>query len=359
MPLKETELTESPDVVALIRDGQRISPIPVPGENEQNLCSGLTVCVCAFQRPDSLARFLDSLPDQDLKPDRLVIVDASPDGRVEQRVETYPKLDTLAHEVLYFHVGGIYQTLTCSRNYALRWVSTDLMVFFDDDIVLQPGALSEMVRVHRQYGDDVVGVGAHDRHGIKPPTTLWKVRRWFGIVSTLQPGRYNRSGVSVPWVFQPATDQTVSGDWISGCAMMWKTSIVRQVKFNEDFGGHSTGEDLDVSLRMGRHGKLMLAGSAHVLHLPDRAGRPNSYRIAYAGIRNAYDIHRRCLPQRSWIDECWFMYAYGMDTLLRSLTFLRPGQISRRWNFVRGRSRFFLERIFAPSRLRRVERNTP
>jgi hypothetical protein len=83
-----------------------------------------------------------------------------------------------------------------------------------------------------------------------------------------------------------------------------------------------------------------------VLHLPDRAGRPNSFMMAYAGVSNAYDIHRRCLQDRSFLDAVWFMYAFGLDTILRGLTFVRPGQISRRWNFVRGRVRFFLERLF-------------
>jgi len=354
-----TEQIETADVKTLIRDGRRVNPIPMPGRDEQSLDQGLTVCVCAFRRPDSLVRFLDSLPDQELTPDRLVIVDASPDTQVEQRVEHYGEWNRLAREVLYFRVAGTYQTLTCARNFALNWVSTDLMAFFDDDIVLQPGALREMVRVHREFGESVVGVGGHDHRGIKPPALRWKLRRVLGIVSTLKPGSYNRSGISVPWVFQPPTAETIAGDWISGCAMMWKSSVVRKVKFNEDFGGHSTGEDLDVSLRMARHGKLMLAGRAHVLHLPDRAGRPNSYRSAYAGIRNAYDIHRRCLPDRTWRDEFWFFYAYAMDTLLRGLTILRPGQVQRRWNFVRGRTRFFWDRIFAPSRVQQLERNTP
>jgi GT2 family glycosyltransferase len=288
----------------------------------------------------------------------LVIVDASPDDRTEQCFEHYSNKDALAKEVLYFRVGGIYKTLTCSRNFALQWSSTDLLVFFDDDIVLQPSCLKEMVAVHRQHADSVVGVGAHDRHGVKTPPLLWRVRRLFGIVPNLRPGSYARSGVSVPWVFQPPTESTVEGDWLSGCAMMWNTAVIRQVKFNEDFGGHSTGEDLDVSLRMARHGKLMLAGKAHVLHLPDRAGRPNSFMMAYAGVSNAHDIHRRCLRDRSLLDAAWFMYAFGMDTILRGLTCLRPGQISRRLHFVRGRARFFFERLFrVGTRLRPVGSN--
>ncbi len=203
-----------------------------------------------------------------------------------------------------------------------------------------------MVKVHREFGDEVVGVGALDVHGVKKVSMMWRVRRWLGIVSTLQPGSYSRSGISIPWTFQGPTEETLEGDWLSGCCMMWRTAIANQVKFNESFGGHSTGEDLDVSLRMARHGRLMVSGRAHILHLHESAGRPNTFMMAYTGIRNAYDIHRRCLPNRSFLDGIWFMYAYGTDTMLRALMLLRPGSVSLRWDFLRGRARFFRERLW-------------
>lgn len=334
-----------PDVVACIRrmHGQTLEHPPA---DSGDLQTGLTVCICTYKRPASLRQFLDSLAEHDTKPDRLVIVDASPDKRTKEAFAAFERVDDLAEEVVYWHVTGELDTLTCSRNYALSSVATDLAVFFDDDIVLQDGCLKEMVKVHRDEGDAVVGVGALDLHGVQKPSTMWKIRRLFWIAPTLKPGAYARTGVSIPWTFQGATDEILEGDWLSGCCMMWKTAVARRVGFNEGFGGHSTGEDLDLSLRMGRHGKLMVAGKAHILHLHDAAGRPNSYMMAYAGIHNAYDIHRRCLQNRSFLDVIRFMYAYGMDTALRTVTMLRPGQVSRRWNFVRGRCAFFMEKLF-------------
>ncbi|WP_372716722.1 glycosyltransferase family 2 protein [Novipirellula sp.] len=346
---RRVDAHHSEDILTFIRDGVRVQNIPTLPDEAAPLHKGLTVCICTFKRPDSCVRFLDSLPQQDLKPNRLVIVDASPGDETEQRIAGYSQIADLADEVFYFRVQGAFQTLTCSRNFALRWVATDLLVFFDDDIVLQPRCLSEMAQVYRDNEDEVVGINAHDRQGNKTPPLLWRIRRLFRIVPHLTPGTYTRGGISVPWIFQPPTESVVQGDWLSGCAMMWKTSVIREVKFNEAFGGHSTGEDLDVSLRMGRHGKLMLAGKAHVLHLPDKAGRPNSYVIAYAGIQNAYDIHQRCLENRTVLDTMRFVYAFGLDTVLRSLTFVRPGQMKRRWNFVRGRTMFFFDRLFRRS----------
>ncbi len=333
------------DVVACIwrTSGQSVD---YPPQDPPELRQGLTVCICTYKRPESLRQFLNSLADHDTRPDRLVIVDASPDERTKEAFCAFDRVDDLAEETVYYHVTGELDTLTCSRNFAVNCVATDTLVFFDDDIVLKDGCLKEMVKVYREHADTVVGVGALDVHGIQKPSTLWRVRRFFRIVPTLKPGAYTRSGISIPWTFQGPTDETLEGDWLSGCCMMWSTAVAKKVGFNEGFGGHSTGEDLDLSLRMARHGKLLVAGKAHILHLHDKAGRPNSFMMAYAGIHNAYDIHRRCLPNRSFLDGVRFMYAFGMDTVLRSLTFLRPGQVSRRWNFIRGRALFFFERLF-------------
>ena len=56
---------------------------------------GLTVCVCTFQRADSLIRVLDSLPAQTLTPDRVLIVDASPENETEEAFKAYEQASKL------------------------------------------------------------------------------------------------------------------------------------------------------------------------------------------------------------------------------------------------------------------------
>ena len=80
-PTQHTTPGEKPnayrDVVECIRrvDGQTLVSYP---DDSGKLVEGLTVCICTYKRPKSLCQFLDSLADHDMKPDRLVIVDASP-----------------------------------------------------------------------------------------------------------------------------------------------------------------------------------------------------------------------------------------------------------------------------------------
>src|SRR5438874_9478897 len=97
--------------------------------SEGTLRPGLTVAICTYKRARSLERFLHSLMAQDSMPDRLVIVDASPDDETECIVKNYQAVERLANCLLYFRVSGSLKGITHQRNFALRWVATDLLAF--------------------------------------------------------------------------------------------------------------------------------------------------------------------------------------------------------------------------------------
>jgi len=292
----------------------------------------------------SVERFLTSLAVGGGGTDALIIVDASPDDETERVVRRYVDAEGGVRPLSYYRVSGPLRGLTRQRNFAMRWVATDLVAFFDDDIVLLAGCCQEMERVHRTAGD-VVGVGAVVENERRCPTPLWRLRRLLGIVPTLAPGRYCRSGMSTPWDFLETTGGVVEGDWLAGCAMMWKTAVVREVGFNEGFGGYANGEDLEFSLLAASRGRLLMACGARALHLHESAGRPDARQMGYGVMTNKYEMHRRCLADRTWRDSARFFYAYGMDTLIRGVALVRPGDIRARWEFLCGRLQFFRELV--------------
>ncbi len=293
--------------------------------------------VCTYRRPESVRTFLDSLATQDRRPDAVFIVDASPDDMTAQTVKSW-QVEPHANSLHYWHVDREQKGLTRQRNFALRRVPTDLVAFFDDDVVLSPNCVGEMERIHR-LREDVVGVGCFGRSDSVPAPVLWRVRRLLRIVPALQPGKYYRSGMAVPWDFDDRTEDLVEGDWLPGFGMMWKTAIARQAGFNDKFAGYAQGEDLDFSLRLRRHGKLVIARRAELRHLPDPAGRPNPYRVGYMEIYNRYQIHRRGLPDRTARDVMWFVYAWTLDTLMLSRHLLWPSRALSAVRQIAGRLR--------------------
>lgn len=307
-----------------VDDLQRMSAAP---------SAGCAIVICTYGRPSSVGRLLDSLGTQRDEVDQIIIVDASVDAATEDAVLRRADLDDMAGSMLYLRVSGRHRGLPQQRNFALDWVITDLVAFFDDDVVLLPGCLAELVRIHRCRGD-VAGVGAVLQNQALKTTGFARLNRLLGMISTLRPGSYCRSGMTVAWEFLERGSGFVEGEWLPGTAAVWKTSVARQVRFWDEFRGYSLGEDLEFSLRARRFGRIGIAGGAAVLHLHDPASRPNPFALGYMEIYNRYQIQRRSLENRSRADIVRFVYAWTLDTvlLLRDLRF-------------RGRARWTVRRI--------------
>jgi GT2 family glycosyltransferase len=248
---------------------------------------------------------LDSVAAQSRLPDQIMIVDASQDSLTEEAVRRRIAAGPLAREVRYCRVVGALRGLTRQRNLALRSGETDLIAFFDDDIVLLPEALAQMEHTHRSMGDDVVGVGAYIQNQHTD--------------------------------FLPPTKSLIEGDWLPGGATMWRTKHARETGFNEQFTGYCSGEDLEFSLRIGRSGRLLLNGGARVLHLHESGGRPDHYRLGFSAVQNQRAIHLHCMCGRRPRDAAWFAYAQVVDLFLRSGGLLRPGTAGATWRFIHGR----------------------
>jgi len=290
------------------RDGRIVES---PDETPPVRRPGLTVVVCTHKRPEDVRRFLDSLLTQAPRPQSVMIVDASPDDATERVVRGHPSLSLLGDEVSYARVTGPYRGLTRQRNYALERLSTSLVMFCDDDLVLLPGCLDTLQRA-MAAAPEVVGVGPFIENEFVAPSRVWRWRARLRVVTSLRPGRYSRSGVTQPWSFQPPTEESVEGDWLRGCAMMWRSDAASRVRFNDAFSGYANGEDTDFSLRMRAHGRLLMVGSARAVHVRSTTGRPENLSLTMMTVRNNWSIHRRCLTDRRWTDTAWFLYAHGL-----------------------------------------------
>jgi GT2 family glycosyltransferase len=286
---------------------------------------GLCVVICTLHRPASVQALLESLAKQIRRPDEIVIVDASSDSLTEAVTDEFANKGGAGIRILYSRVQEPIKGLTRQRNHAVELTKRPLVAFFDDDTVLDKACLGQLEATHAAFGKEVAGVAAYIRNAYTVPSTIWRVRNTLRVVSSLQPGKYERSGVSIPWSFLPPGDGYCEGDWLPGCSMMWRTDVIRAVKFHESFGGYALGEDLDFSLRARREGKLLVARAALVDHFHEPSSRPNWFRMGYMETANLYSIHKRCLNKRNVQDVLWFVYAWFVDTVLIARGFMTRG----------------------------------
>jgi len=276
-------------------EGTRFTHWPSEQQKSNELVSGMSIIVCTYQRAASLRRFLSSCALQKKNLTTLIIVDASSDDETEITVKSRGDLDRVAHQVVYHRVEGQLKGLTRQRNFGLRWVYTDLIAFFDDDIVLDRHCLAELEATLRspQHSSAIAACCQISNESMKTLPPRWRIRRFLRLYRQEQAGYYHSCGIAIPQSLLPLFSSVREVEIVPGGATCWRTKVFRRLAFDETFEGYGQAEDIEFSLKSRMLGPKLLVAGARVDHLHAANGRPSAFHYGYQCARHSLVIRRR------------------------------------------------------------------
>ena len=218
-------------------------------------------------RPEKVREFLTSVAAQDTKPGLIVFVDSG------ESIE--PVLQDFKGQLnIKYHVakqkGQIPQ-----RNQGIATLTPDtpLVAFFDDDIVLEDGAMSAMLDYLNQLPENTAGVGFNiiNMEGLRSNFLL----EMLGITSG-EPGRVLKSGANTPIT---SVNENIQSHWLCGGATVWKLDVVNQFNHREISTRWASCEDLIFSYPIGKKYPLYVCADAKVRHehVYDHTGNKKFY----------------------------------------------------------------------------------
>lgn len=275
-----------------------------------NLC--LTVAIPTYNRPDTVAHLLESIAQQTHLPCEILVIDSSP-GNETERIVREVQLSPIAVHYLHHEKG-----LTRQRNRAIAEAVGDILLFLDDDVVLEPDCLKHLM-VAFEKAPDLVGVGAYivNEFG-KPVERFWPIRKSVALL----PGEYV-SGKALPYgvVLPLSTLQPFSGlydaDWLPGCATAWRTSVFSRQAYSTFFHDYGLAEDKHFSIRAAHLGRLAICGDARIRHLKASGGRGNRFELGYYHVRNHIYILDTCFPEHVWWRRYQQLWYWLIESLLK------------------------------------------
>lgn len=266
-----------------------------------------TVIVCTRNRPTEIERCLTHIGASSKVP-RVIIVDSGDASKTLNFINHGSHRIPLAEITLLESAPG----LTRQRNVGLRHADSEIVHFIDDDSYVSPHYFERILSTFQQR-PDAVGVGGLQAN--IPPTRPHWTRRLFQLDSG--PGKISKAaGNSV--VYEISTNpQEV--EWLSGCAMSFRTTTARSVGFDEELTGYALGEDLEFCLRLSSHGTLLVNTQAFVNHV-----RSETNRLDYRRFRAADVTHRarfvKGYPDRfSKTAYAWSIFGITLLTLIRAV----------------------------------------
>jgi GT2 family glycosyltransferase len=254
----------------------------------------IAVGIATTGRREVLTRTIDLLAHQTRLPDHLVICPVAPEDMDLASLQRFPA-PTLT-------VGGA-KGLPAQRNMILSATrDADIIVFFDDDFFADRSYLASLEKIFAAAADIVAATGfllADGAHG---------------------PGLSIDQGIAIIEALpqSPAGDQMIEIYGTYGCNMAFRLETIRtnEILFDENLPLYGWQEDIDFSLRVGRHGRIVKSQMLRGVHLGIKSGRTSGVRFGYSQIANPIYLIRK--GTMSWKHAKMLMWRNLAANLIRS-----------------------------------------
>ncbi len=285
----------------------------------------VTVAVCTRDRPDDLARCLDALGRLRYPRLDLLVVDNAPasDATERQVRETYPAVR---------YVREPRPGLDWARNRAIREARGEIVAYTDDDVIVDPGWVSALVR---PFAADPAVMAVT---GLVVPCELETApqmlfERYGGFGRGFERKRFQvRAGVAGGWVSYHG-----AGQFGTGANMAYRRSVFARIgDFDPalDVGTVTNGGgDLEMFFRVLKEGHaLVYEPSALVRHRHRREYAQLRAQLTNNGIGFYAYLARTALAYPDERLAClrlglWWLWWWNIRRLLISL--VRPGRYPR------------------------------
>lgn len=285
-------------------------------------------------RAKPLLNLLNSIKNQTLYPDEILIIDGSTNNETKTVLE-----QNQFDKLIYFQVPPEHRGLTRQRNFGTSKIGDgmEIICFLDDDTVLEQNYFENVVKTFSE-NPDAVGVGGvainenkwkvNDK-GIKQSSKYYTLENYYIKESSrnylrniLGLGSNELPGVMPEFsngktCYYPLNGKAYPVDLIVGMSMNFKREVFNKIKFSTYFEGYGLYEDADFSLRTLQFGQNYIATSVQLSHFHDHSGRPNKYNYGKMVLRNGWYVWRVKYPNPSLVARFkWNSIAFLL-TLIR------------------------------------------
>lgn len=243
----------------------------------------LDVVIVTRNRAQVLDLSIPLLLEQSRKPNTIIIVDSSDDPEIVANVvKNYSATSDIPIKFIRSSAGTALQ-----RNIALRHVTSDIVMFPDDDSLLLPGALEAIMRIYEADVDERIG-GVCGREVLEAPDAVLSVARKSYEMTRLDrlKQKVARQRFLLERRFCP-DPLTVHGrsrcnahgtpDWLSGqnavpvefmagFRMSFRTRLIAEHGFDEALGRYALFEDVDASFSIMKNYLVVAAWDARIFH---------------------------------------------------------------------------------------------
>lgn len=249
----------------------------------------ISTIIPTIGRMESLRALLESIAAQTRVPDEIFVADGSGEDGVA-RLLAEP--GWMSHGLRINHLRVNPPNAVRQRKAAIAASTGEFLFMLDDDVVLDPACLEQMAALLQQQPELSAVTADFSNQTWSRPTTLWRwYMRWFhGIKEGEWQGRV--IGPLLRFGYNPSPDRPMPMQWLgAGNSLIRRSAYMAAGGFSDFFLHRCTiNEDVDLGLKLGRVGGIMLHPGARMAHHHAPGGRVSVRAAAEDDIFNRYMV---------------------------------------------------------------------
>lgn len=261
--------------------------------------------IVTYHRVQPLNALLSSIKCQTVKPKEIILVDNTEKGNDDICNLIKDKYGT--KDIHYFR-NPTGNNISGAKNYGIKKAKGDIVLFFDDDLVLDKNYVEQILKVYKHH-PEAVGVQGYIKNTGKP---LYY--------------RFTEKMIVTSWGFNTYPldiKKTIPCEWMSGGNSSYKKEIFNSFKFDEKLKKYSFKEDVALSYAVFKKhkGGLFITPKALATHNHAAEGRLADKELIYTKTKNTFYFFFKYMKQTrkaQFYFICWEI-GFTLFMILRSL----------------------------------------
>jgi len=262
-----------------------------------------SVVICTLHNLAGLVKCASSIAKQTVKPYEVIIVHGENSGNIVEKI--FPILESKSINCKY--ISSI-RSLVIQRNIGIDNSSGNVIVFLDDDVILEKDYFYYLLKIYKtKWHDNLGGVqGTIIENKKRYRWTLKEILKYiFLLGSTNGDGNLLPSG-NASFCGNPNGIKKV--EIFSGCVMSFKKDILINNRFDENFSDFWICDDTELSYRISRKHDLYQTPFAQLQHVGSSLSYEGHLKIAKMLVFNRLYVFRLYFSSSK---KNWFLFIWS------------------------------------------------
>lgn len=279
----------------------------------------VSVVIVTMNRMDDMLRCLKSLAIQTIPIYETVLIDSSDKEMPKSVLKKYKKKFGINY--IHYKCG-----ITEGRNLGIKNAKGDVVLFLDDDMILDKNYVSEIISIFDNYDGTLGGVcgnSVRDQlrskrfQGFVRTDIFRKLRNLvfrFFLYFSYGNGKFHSSGFPTLAFGQK---KIMFVEFMQGSNMAFKKEVLRKFKFDENLKKVGPMDDCDMTYRVSRKYKLIYTPKAKVIHNVAMKGGSRIAKAAWMKmvVENSYYVFKKNLPNDLYHRLAFWWSMFGLSLI--------------------------------------------